>query len=296
MCETAQGMNKKRAAWKGFTLIELLVVIAIIAILAAMLLPALAKAKFRSKVTNCTSNFKQWTVMANTYAGDDAQGTYPSFPTGNAGGNPTDVAINFLVNLFPYGMTVPMFFCPVRTADSDYADNWFLGYYHRDLTTIGDLNNFFTSPVQVTYEGVTYSGRSVNGSYAKLYHDWWVPRTSGLSQAGPPAGNGAYWFPQFNPAKPQYCPPGCPGWPLKSSDRVAGYQPVITDLAEYNGDASKFTHDKDLAVIPEGDAHFYNGALSSINLGYADGHVDLHNPVAVQWQFTGNGGAQSYFY
>lgn len=261
-----------------------------------MLLPALAKSKFRAKVVNCASNFKQWTVMANTYASDDAQGTYPSFPTGNAGGNPTDVSIFFLANLFPYGMTVPMFFCPVRTADFDYADNWFMGYYHRDLTTISDLNNFFTSPVQVTYEGATYYGRSVNGSYAKLYHDWWVPRTSGLAQAGPPAGNGTYWFPQFNPAKPQYCPPGCPGWPLKSSDRIAGYQPVITDLAEYNGDASKFTHDKDLAVIPEGDAHFYNGALSSINVGYADGHVDLHNPAAIQWQFTGNAAQQSYFY
>jgi len=168
---------------RGFTLIELLVVIAIIAILAALLLPALAKAKCKGQRVYCLNNLRQVAIACKLYA-DDANGrivsAYPTFGGftntwcgGNAesgglagsyaygGADPAGIRSGLL---WPYTKALGVYHCP---ADNRIADLAAPPFKNQPILRSISMNSFMGGTGYGN--GITWTPLNIGGTQDSNY-------------------------------------------------------------------------------------------------------------------------------
>jgi prepilin-type N-terminal cleavage/methylation domain-containing protein/prepilin-type processing-associated H-X9-DG protein len=273
----------KKESGGAFTLIELLVVIAIIAILAAILLPVLGRAKFSALVTQDVSNYRQWGVLAGVYAPDNREylpGT--DMKPGAGGANPWDINYQFIPTMVNYGLTVPMWWCPARPGEiqgAAYCNN------NQPVVTVMDLTNYMEKLVN-------------DPGLFVMNHDLWVSRI--VPNQGPnipiPNPQVGYTQPGTDAAQPII------GWPSKTTDMASKIIPFLSDacFSGYNANSSmpgnslvaniNITYANNFGtpastqaiLIDKYSAHVYGKKLININLVFVDGHVEQHNASQIK--------------
>lgn len=276
-------MTPKPAAQRrsGFTLIELLVVIAIIAILAALLLPALGKAKLKAQAIQCTSNLKQLTLSAVMYQSDFGPIGY---------GGTSGVWLSTLGAQYPQVYTVRV--CPVANAPTNAPAT---------VSEAGTVVNAWawntTDPTNIgsyTINGWLYDKNSGNPAPTKWMSD---------------NPSGAYF--QKNIKRPTQTPVFGDGiwvdcWPHNDSLTVDTANPgggLFIDLylgglgstaANYvNGAIGRMLIDRHTSLAPGAAPRNVKAVGSAfipgaINLSFADGHVE-HAQLNNMWQYYWNG-------
>ena len=104
-----------------------------------------------------------------------------------------------------------------------------------------------------------------------MHHDWWVPRTLDSDPAR--------LFP--GPALSGTVTRAKDGWPQSLEDPLAAFQPIISDLIAAKGICAT-------NVAKAVGGHPFGGKLQSVNVAFADGHVETRPRAIVQWQHSGN--------
>ncbi len=134
---------------KGFTLIELLVVVAIIALLIAILLPSLAKAREQAKRSTCASNMKQVYTAMYEYSGDN-KGTFPKVSVKSSSGN---LQTNLQLMVLDTGLP---------------SQGWVNTLKGKEDPVVPDIDNLDNTPPGNVYFGVSHNlWQLVRGDFAE---------------------------------------------------------------------------------------------------------------------------------
>ena len=285
---------------RAFTLVELLVVIGIIAVLVAMLLPALQRAKEQANRTACGSNVRQWCMALMMYAQENRgwffepgngkshkQLINPSMsqvkPWDNSG---EPLARYDVQTIHPaprdmlmkeYKLTPEIFFCPSNTPDNAFVPG------------TGEMTLYRTDFGNGTGGGWAFAGYMIFAGRAALVGD--------KAQAGHTGFGGGYFGFEEVPAGKKIVP-------SKLGQKDVMYPVLVSDTTRsYNNELAPSNH----VIGKDPTGYMINGKGGS-NTGFIDGHVEWKaqkdlgqrfvapNTDAGRRQFYLSGGSARYYF